>query len=589
MPRYFIHIGMHETVTEFLQQSYLPKIEDVTVINNHLKYESLRAEYIKDNIIISNEELSGIPWNKLWKDGIMNPQTWLSDYETAIINIQKLYPEAEIIIVFRKHGDLALSLYKKYIKNGGVLSFDMFYAQDSILKPQDLSFERRLDILNKHFNKVHVLDFEKFKTYGEGYFYVFFNSIGLKPNAFINSKHSINESISGKKLDLWRKSNMIFFKLPRLFKKLCQASKFTPRHIFDNKLKHWETNETEELTELKNNINFDFLKDWGIVSKSSFSLSEIDKKDIELRAICSYDRKGKEEYTDYYGIGYWYKKYAGFPQNLTIRLYTDHAPSLQETLLPFDIRSPYKNALFHNTLKIEDNKEKKRFKKVYIAGSAFVHYRKIKNIQKSETPKGTLCLPMHPTTVADVIMDYDAYMDKLLELPDNYHPFTICLYYLDIQKGLHQKFLNRGFDVVTAGHLYDDQFPVRFYDFLKDKKYVTSNAYGSFIPYAIEMGIPFFFHGHMDEIKINNRGDDGAKMGVSTLEEFTHIGRKVSYNQKVKQLFKKPLDAPTKEQVDFADFILGVNHQISAKRLKIVFWKEFLLYELWQLKSKWLR
>ena len=317
--------------------------------------------------------------------------------------------------------------------------------------------------------------------------------------------------------------------------------------------------------------------------------SAIAKKDKELRAICSFENKGKKDFSDYYGIGYWYKVYAGFPQHLPVKLYCDHAPTLQETLLPFDISTPYKKALFHNNLKVADNKERQHFKKVYIAGSAFVHYRKMHHIEKSKNPKGTICFPLHPTAVIDVMMDYDAYMDELLQLPKKFHPFTICLYYLDIEKGVHKKFLERGFDVVTAGHMYDYRFPIRFYDFLKDKQYVTSNAYGSFVTYAIEMGIPFFFYGQTENIKLNNRGDTGIRMGVNTLNEHIHLSKKVSNYQKAEELFKIPKDTPTKEQIEFANFILGVNHQINARKLKIVLWREYYIYIINNKKNNFMK
>lgn len=308
--------------------------------------------------------------------------------------------------------------------------------------------------------------------------------------------------------------------------------------------------------------------------------AEKEKKDKELREICFYKGSLKKDFSDYYGIGYWYKKYAGVPEHIPIKLHCDHAPSLQETLLPFDLNSPYQKAFFHNKLKVNDNNKKQRFKKVYIAGSAFVHYRKMHNIKKASNPQGTLCFPMHPTAVVDVIMDYDVYMDELLALPKKFHPFTVCLYYLDIEKGLHHKFLKRGFNVVTAGHMFDEKFPVRFYEFLKTKKYVTSNVYGSFVPYAIEMGIPFFFYGKTVNIKLNNRGDKGAKMGESTLDEYTKTGRKVSYNDLAKKLFKEKVDAPTQEQLEFANTVLGINDQIGPTKLKFVLWREYLLWKL---------
>ena len=54
------------------------------------------------------------------------------------------------------------------------------------------------------------------------------------------------------------------------------------------------------------------------------------------------------------------------------------------------------------------------------------------------------------------------------------------------------KAIEKGFDVVTAGHKFDKKFVNRFYEILSNHKYATSNAYGSHVPYSIEMGLPFF-------------------------------------------------------------------------------------------------
>lgn len=312
---------------------------------------------------------------------------------------------------------------------------------------------------------------------------------------------------------------------------------------------------------------------------NSASNQILDQKSKDLLKISDSGAKAFS-FEELYGIGYWLKKYARYPTKLPIRLHADHAPSVQETLLSFDLGSKYSSALFHNKLKIEDNLKVKKFKQVYIAGSGFVHYRKMNKVEQTKEAKGTVCFPMHSTDHIEVTMDWQKYMDELETLPDKYKPVSICLYFLDIKKGLHIPFLERGFEVTTAGHYMDRKFAERFYEIIRTKKYVTSNEFGSFVPYAVEMGIPFFYYGTNDITLFNSGGDQSAIKGKSTLEQFVKTGRKVSYYDKSKSLFNDFVDEVTPEQRAFAEVLLGVNDAIGPAKLNYILWREYLRYGL---------
>lgn len=49
---------------------------------------------------------------------------------------------------------------------------------------------------------------------------------------------------------------------------------------------------------------------------------------------------------------------------------------------------------------------------------------------------------------------------------------------------------------------------------------MTSNVYVSFIPYALEMGVPFFYYGDSNHVYMDNKGDNSAKLGRRKLENY---------------------------------------------------------------------
>lgn len=273
MPRYLVHIGLHKTASTYLQQSYLKNIENATVFSYHLRYELLGRMEVMDNVIISNEGLSGSPWNMSWIRGVSNNHDWMLSFKTSVLNIKKLYPEGEILIVLRKHGDFLISLYKQYLHEGGVLKFKDFFSSEGVIKPEHLIYEKRLQFLSEHFKKVHVMNFEEFKISGDSYFNMFFNSLNLsvvKNEQYIDLK--TNKSVSGKKINLLRIANILYAKSPRYVKNICAKNKLTPREIFQNKLSKLNSKDSKDLEEIRNKINSDFNQDWAKILENSFKI-----------------------------------------------------------------------------------------------------------------------------------------------------------------------------------------------------------------------------------------------------------------------------------------------------------------------------
>lgn len=163
--------------------------------------------------------------------------------------------------------------------------------------------------------------------------------------------------------------------------------------------------------------------------------------------------------------------------------------------------------------------------KTFCFGSSFVRYKELKNIKQDENAKGTIVFPYHSCTVMDTNVDWDEYAEKLLELPDEFKPINICMYYNDLLKNRHIPFIKKGFNVYTAGHANDPDFVDNFYEIIKHHKYSTTNSFsGSNIFYCVDLGLKVFIYANetkKGQIEGENFKDFSNISGYKSANEYT--------------------------------------------------------------------
>jgi len=143
-------------------------------------------------------------------------------------------------------------------------------------------------------------------------------------------------------------------------------------------------------------------------------------------------------------------------------------------------------------------------KKAHVLGAPFVLYRRRNGLKKQEGALGTVAFPQHSSPSIDCFFDIDEYCESLSKLGSAYKPITICLHHRDMA-AWGESFEKRGFSVVTAGpgRQADSGFVKNFYAILSSHRYATSNDVGSYLFYAVEMGIPFFLTG--EKVSFRNK------------------------------------------------------------------------------------
>jgi hypothetical protein len=145
-----LHIGLHKTGTSYLQKNIFPNLKDI-----HFGGRGNKLISKKENILISNESFSGIPYYK-------NEYTYFEQFEYSINKLNSLYKIDRVIIGFREPNSILKSFYKQFLHEQGTLHFDEFFgtSDECILKPDDFKFLEFYKLLITIFGDKNVFAFD---------------------------------------------------------------------------------------------------------------------------------------------------------------------------------------------------------------------------------------------------------------------------------------------------------------------------------------------------------------------------------------------------------------------------------------------
>ena len=269
-----------------------------------------------------------------------------------------------------------------------------------------------------------------------------------------------------------------------------------------------------------------------------------------------------------YSFGWLIKEYGFFSSLFPINIYHLHGAGKKcDTDAPFQHEIDAKK--YCECMFVNNSSDVKTFQKIgfdcKVMLHPFVYYRKSRKIEKLKDAKGTIVFPSHVTPDVDDFSDIQEYVNQIKALPEIYKPINICLSWVDISQGRHKIWIENGFPVYTIGHAYHEDFVKRFYELVRNYKFMTSNSVGSQLYYAVEMGIPFFIYGNPP--KYFNKTDPGHQKGEINLYTKKYID---IYN-----LFNKITTEINKEQKQAAVEGLGVNEGISRVQMMVILYKGF--------------
>lgn len=290
----------------------------------------------------------------------------------------------------------------------------------------------------------------------------------------------------------------------------------------------------------------------------------------KIKVLSFFIKEKGSSYLTVYGMNRALRSYLDFPKYIPLWCHYEHGIYLPEDpVYSGDIDNSEYLILTLNSARAELWKNVKKLP-VVISGSPFVNFRQKNKIEINNDAKGTLVFPAHSCEGMEQVYNIEKYCDLLQALPEKFKPITISLHIDDIKRGKDKIYKRRGFNIFCTGEMYDRDFAHKFYQNLQKYKYATSNTIGSYVFYAVEMGLPFFLMGEDPQTKI----EEGTKEIPRGQYSFKNY---YPYRDLVSLLPKEPVNSITDELKDYVEFAVGVKEKVTPQQLKFILIKTFLM------------
>lgn len=196
---------------------------------------------------------------------------------------------------------------------------------------------------------------------------------------------------------------------------------------------------------------------------------------------------------DWYGHAKTFKKFLGLPETYQFKFIIEHGLHLVNKVLDNEFSSNLPSCLTHS--KFRADIIEKHHKKAFITGP-YIHYaqsfyseEKI-NAEKKRLGKNIVVFPGHSISYLIASYDNDWLINKIKQVAKDFDSIRICLYWADIQLGLHKYYQDLGFECVTAGHVLDPLFLPRLKSIIEISDLTISNNPATHVSYSTYLNKP---------------------------------------------------------------------------------------------------
>ena len=265
----------------------------------------------------------------------------------------------------------------------------------------------------------------------------------------------------------------------------------------------------------------------------------------------------------FYGHSQILKRAAGLKEDHPIRAVLEHGINYytRDFVTRAELEAPLPAFLPNSRKRAAMYKTRSNGRWVMPVGSPFLYVQEEVDslLSVPAQRQGTLCFPCHSTRYIHTDFAHETYAAKLEELPDKFKPVTVCIYWRDYDRGAHIPYQNRGFNIVSCGHMFDPYFLYRFYLYARRHQYACSNEIGSHLYYAVGSGCRYF---HFSSGKIAYSAEKASKLVLGPMDSDETL------QQTVQTLFGTVSETITPEQQRYVDDELGRNEKKTGPELR---------------------
>lgn len=153
---------------------------------------------------------------------------------------------------------------------------------------------------------------------------------------------------------------------------------------------------------------------------------------------------------------------------------------------------------------------------------------------KEKLGKVVVVFPYHSTDLIKSTYKTKDFIDEIEKVRWKYNTVLICMYWKDILLGLEKPFIENGYQIVTAGHIYDYNFLRRLRTIISLADMTMSNEIGSQIGYCVCLGKPHYLYLQKIEYFIEDEKMDNTENVGLVPEDQLLAGFDREYQEKVK-------------------------------------------------------
>ena len=266
----------------------------------------------------------------------------------------------------------------------------------------------------------------------------------------------------------------------------------------------------------------------------------------------------------YYGIGKILKQYSNFPVHLPLPVNVQHGivgmrVSKHDALQNAPENWYWDKETFKAHLNFFPEIKGRTVGAPFLYLLRYLNYSRLPQSERS----GTMVFPSHSSALIKVSSDFESFADQLSELPEKFHPITVCAYHIDFERGDYQPFIDRGYEIVTNGSsLYDTTFLYNFISNVKDKKFAISNSNSSSLYFSNALGVMAFQLG--PDPDIDHKDPNITGIALSKEEQYGLGG--------FQEYFAFP-NANYEVQHKLVAHLLGQDYLLSPRELKRLLWR----------------
>lgn len=301
-----------------------------------------------------------------------------------------------------------------------------------------------------------------------------------------------------------------------------------------------------------------FLYKKEIYNRSKLALSDIIPLSRNINMFTAFTEE-IHPVNDWYGHARSFKNYMGLPQNYQFKFVNEHGVFLTEQVAETELETDLPSFVTYSSYRV--NVLKKYKEHVFKIGP-FIHYSphfySKEKIEAEKKRLGKNILIFHGHSLKSLIQNYNNnwFMKKVKKIAKDFDTIRVCMYWIDIQLGLHKYYQDLGLECVTAGHILDPFFIPRLKSMLEIADLTISNDAGTHVGYSIYMNKPHIILHKFPKLQASKHREEltfdlwSSKPYIDTIEAFSSTKFKITSNQLevIKTYFGGKEDTKTKEE-----------------------------------------